>query len=102
DQGGAVRAGRRSLLGRAWRRSPWRGRRGGRPAGSVGRRHPRAQGNANQLSPLGGGRRRLARGDGGGAGSGPVLVDQRPPAAAAVSWAPAGPATPTTPPSTSP
>ncbi len=81
--GGSLRARRRSRLDRARRRSRWRGRRGGRPAGSVGRRHPRAQGNADQLSPLGGGRRRLARGDRGGAGSGPVLVDQRPPAVAA-------------------
>ena len=52
-----------------------------RPRG-VGRRHPRAQGDADQLSPLGGDRRRLAGGDGCRAGSGPVLVDQRPPAAA--------------------
>src|SRR6266576_4277199 len=84
--GGSLRARRRPVLDRAWRRSRWRSRRGGRPAGSVGRRHSRAQGNANQLSPLGGGRRCLARGDRGGAGSGPVLVDQRPPAIAAAAW----------------
>src|SRR5438094_359730 len=77
---------RQSRLARARRRSRRRGRHGGRPAGSVGRRHPRAQGNAHQLSPLGGGRRCLARGDGGGARSGPVLVDQRPPAIAATAW----------------
>ena len=49
-----------SRLDRAGRRSRWRDRRGGRPAGGVGRRHSRAQGDADQLSPLGGDRRRPA------------------------------------------
>ena len=69
-------------LDRARRRSRRRDRRRGRPAASVGRRHPGAQGDADQLSPLGRDRRRLAGRDGGGAGTGPVLVDQRAPAAA--------------------
>ena len=81
--GGGVRAGPRSRLDRARRRSRWRDRRGGRPARSLGRRHPRAQGDADQLSSVGGDRRRLAGRHRGGAGRGPVLVDQRAPAAAA-------------------
>src|SRR6267142_2326486 len=49
--------------------APWRrDRDGSRPAGGLGRRHPGAPGNAHQLSPFGGDRRRLARRDGGGAG----------------------------------
>ena len=70
-------------LDRARRGSRGRDRHGRRPARSVGRRHPGAQGDADQLSPLGGDRRRLAGRDGGGAGPGSVLVDQRPSAAAA-------------------
>jgi hypothetical protein len=54
-------ARRRARLDRARRGSRWRERRGGRPAGSLGRRHPCAQGDADQLSPLGRDRRRLAR-----------------------------------------
>ena len=41
---------------------------GGRPAGGLGRRHPRAQGDADQLSPRGRDRRRPAGRDRGGAG----------------------------------
>ena len=81
--GGGLRAGRHPGLDRARRRSRWRDRCGGRPAGRLGRRHPRAQGDADQLSPLGGGRRRLAGRHRGGARHRPVLVDQRAPAAAA-------------------
>ena len=53
------------------------------PAGGLGRRHPRAQGDADQLSPVGRDRRRPAGRHRRGAGAGPVLVDQRAPAAAA-------------------
>ena len=50
--------------------------------GSLGRRHPGAQGDADQLSSLGGDRRRPAGRHRRGAGRGPVLVDQRASAAA--------------------
>ncbi len=52
-----------------------------RPA-RLGRRRSGAQGNADQLSPLGGGRRRAAGRDGCSARPGPVLVDERASAAA--------------------
>ena len=65
-----------------WSRARRRSRKakaGRSPPGSrrLGRRHHRAQGNADQLSPRGGRRRRPARRHGGGAGPGPVLVDER-------------------------
>ena len=66
--GGGVHAGPRSRLDRARRRSRWRDRRGGRPAGSLGRRHSGAQGDADQLSFVGRDRRRLAGRHRGGAG----------------------------------
>ena len=58
---------RRSRLDRARRRSRRRDRRGGGPAGGLGRRHPRAQGDADQLSSLGRDRRRPAGRHRGGA-----------------------------------
>ena len=78
-----ARAGE-SHLDRARRRARRRNRRGAGPAGSLGRRHPGAQGDADQLSSVGRDRRRPAGRHRGGAGAGPVLVDQRAPAAAAV------------------
>ena len=54
-----------------------------RAAGGLGRRHPGAQGDADQLSSFGRDRRRPAGRHRRGAGAGPVLVDQRAPPAAA-------------------
>ena len=76
-----ARAGE-SRLGRARRRAGRRDRHGRRPAASLGRRHPRAQGDADQLSSLSRRRRCAARRDRGGARPGPVPGDQRASAAA--------------------
>ena len=57
----AARARAQDLdLDRAWRRSRRRDRDRDRPAGSLGRRHPGAQGDADQLSSVGRDRRRPA------------------------------------------
>ena len=80
--GGGLRKRGRSHLDRARRRSRRRNRRGGRAAAGLGRRHSRAPGDADQLSPFGGDRRCPAGRDRGGARPGPVLVDQRASAAA--------------------
>ena len=50
-----------------------------RPLRGLGRRRARAQGDADELSPRGRGRRCAAGRDPRGARAGPVLVDQRPP-----------------------
>ena len=72
--GGGARARRRSRLDRAGRRPRRRNRAvAARPA-SLGRRHPGAQGDADQLSPLGRGRRRVAGRHRRGARPGPVLA----------------------------
>ena len=76
-----ARAGE-SHLDRAGRRARRRNRRRGGPAGSLGRRHPGAQGDADQLPSLGRDRRCPAGRHRGGAGAGPVLVDERAPVAA--------------------
>ena len=52
--GRGPRARRRSRLDRAGRGPGRRDRHGDRAAASLGRRHPRAQGDADQLSPVGG------------------------------------------------
>ena len=52
------------------------------PAGSLGRRHPGAQGDADQLPSVGRDRRCPAGRHRGGAGAGPVLVDERAPVVA--------------------
>ena len=80
--GGGLRARRRSRAGSSRRRPRRRDRHGRRPAASLGRRHPGAQGDADQLSSVGRDRRRPARRHRSGARPGPVLVDQRAPAAA--------------------
>ena len=53
-------------------------------AGGLGRRHPRAQGDADQLPSLRRDRRRPAGRHRRGAGAGPVLVDQRASVAAGI------------------
>ena len=94
--GSGARAGRRLDLDRARRRSRRRDGHRRRAAGSLGRRHPGAQGDADQLPSLGGDRRRPAGRDRRRAGAGPVLVDRRPSAAAATAWPAVAPPTGTT------
>ena len=77
--GGGARACRGTELERAWRGSRRRERHRGRAARSLGRRHPGAQGDADELSFVRRDRRRLAGRHRRGAGQGPVLVDQRAP-----------------------
>ena len=78
-----------SELERAWRGPRWRDRRRRRAARGLGRRHPGAQGDADELSSVRRDRRRPAGRYRRGAGQGPVLVDQRASAVAATAWYPA-------------
>ena len=95
DMAPALRARRRADLDRDRRRSERRERhRRGRPR-SLGRRGAGAQGDADELSPRGRGGRCAAGRDPRGARAGPVLGDQRAPAAAGAAR-PAGAASTTT------